>query len=94
MTNLNLEKMSIILKALAHATRLEILQLLQENECCVNNLSEILNIPQSTTSQHLGVLRNSGIIYPTKKGAKTCYIINNEVAKTILSLLGNDLLGE
>lgn len=81
------EEMSLILKALAHPVRLKMVELLLENECCVNNLSIILGIPQSTSSQHLGILRNSGIIYPTKQGTKTCYIVKSNEAKEILDIL-------
>lgn len=87
MSDLNYENMSHILKALAHPVRLQMVQLLLDNECCVNNLCNILNIPQSTSSQHLGVLRNSGIIYPTKKGTRTCYVVKNNEAIRILGIM-------
>ncbi len=85
--SINYEKSSQVLKALAHPARLKMLEMLLENECCVNNIAHALNIPQSTSSQHLGILRNSGIIYPKKNGVTTCYRVKNNDVLKILAIL-------
>lgn len=86
---MDFEKDSEILKALGHPVRLKIVVgLLDKKECNVNTIVEKLKIPQSTASQHLGVLRSRGIIAPKKKGVETCYFISDERIKKILDNLG------
>lgn len=51
-----------VLKAMAHPTRLYILDQLKEREHCVCELQELLGIDMSTVSRHLSVLREAGII--------------------------------
>lgn len=81
------EKDSEILKALGHPIRLKIVAGLINNECNVNKIVETLKIPQSTASQHLGILKNKGIISPRKKGVITCYrVVDKKVLETIALL--------
>jgi len=81
---INYQKDSDILKALGHPVRLKIATGLINNECNVNKIVEKLKIPQSTASQHLGILKNRGIITPRKEGVMTCYsVINKKVLKII-----------
>ena len=76
-----------IFKAIGHPVRLKILKGLTTNKNCnVNDMVEKLSIPQSTLSQHLGVLRNLGIITPEKNGVKTCYKISNTKIDKIISI--------
>jgi ArsR family transcriptional regulator len=83
--SLNFEKDSEILKVLGHPLRLRIVAGLAEiSECNVNNIVSKLKIPQSTASQHLGILKNRGIIAPRKEGVKTCYRV---VDKRVIELL-------
>lgn len=82
-------KESEIFKALGHPIRLGILKCLMSDtcDCNVNMIVEKLNIPQSTISQHIGILRNKGIINPRKKGTATCYVITDENILNILKLI-------
>lgn len=80
-------KKSELLKAMGHPVRLEILSRLKNNECCVNKLTEILGVPQSTISQHLARLRSAGILEPRKEGVRTCYRIVDPRAQEILHIL-------
>jgi len=81
------EDNSQILKALAHPLRLKMVEMLIDDECCVTDIANTLGISQSTSSQHLGVIKNAGIIYPKKYGTKTCYIVKNKIVKKIILLL-------
>jgi len=81
------EKNSQIFKALSHPIRLKMVDLLLDDECCVTDIVNALGISQSTSSQHLLILKNSGIVYPEKHGTKTCYKINNELVKEIVTIL-------
>jgi DNA-binding transcriptional ArsR family regulator len=62
-----------ILKALAHPTRLFIVDKLKKREHCVCELTEMIGADTSTVSKHLTVLRNAGIVNDQKEGAKVFY---------------------
>ena len=80
---------SEVFKALGHPIRLKIVAGLASGlECNVNHIVEKLNLPQSTVSQHLGVLKNRGIVTCRKKGVETCYYIADERVKKLLNDLG------
>jgi len=82
---MDLQKDSAVLRAVGHPVRLGILKGLRSSEGCnVTEMVAKMKIPQSTLSQHLGILRNQGIIEPRKTGVRTCYRITD---KRILKLL-------
>ncbi len=62
-----------------------------DNECCVTDVTNALGISQSTSSQHLKILMNAGIVNPKKYGTKTCYIVNNKTAKKIINILQKEI---
>lgn len=62
-----------IAKALAHPSRLLILDALAEKEACVCELTELVGADQSTVSKHLAVLKQAGIIEDRKEGVMTFY---------------------
>lgn len=65
-----------IARALAHETRLEIIDILSEKEAqCVCQLTEILGVSQSSVSKHLGILKNAGIVDSRKEGLNVCYFL-------------------
>jgi ArsR family transcriptional regulator len=51
-----------IFKALADETRLRIFRLLTQQELCVCEIEDILDLPQSLVSNHLAVLRRNGLV--------------------------------
>ena len=74
-----------MLKAVAHPTRLAIIDGLLKNECNVAQIQKKLGFPQSTISQHLRVLRNYGVINARQEGAKRCYkVVDNRARKIML----------
>jgi ArsR family transcriptional regulator, arsenate/arsenite/antimonite-responsive transcriptional repressor len=81
------QKISENLKAIAHPVRLRIVQGLMVNECNVGSIVKKLDLPQSTVSQHLSILRNKGIIIPRKEGVKTCYIVVDRKVRDIINIL-------
>ncbi|MDJ0904820.1 MAG: metalloregulator ArsR/SmtB family transcription factor [Woeseiaceae bacterium] len=80
-------KASAVLSALSNEKRLVILCQLVDGERSVNDLTELLDAPQSTISQHLGVLRREGLVQ-TRRDAQTLYysLAGNE-ARAILETL-------
>jgi ArsR family transcriptional regulator len=62
-----------ILKAMAHASRLFILNELTKGECCVCDLTELVGADNSTVSKHLSVLREAGLVSSEKRGSQVFY---------------------
>ena len=88
LNKIDFEKEGQILKAISNPLRLRMVSLLMNDECCVTDITNALGISQSTSSQHLAILKSSGVVYPKRYGTKTCYIVENpEVKKIILILL-------
>jgi ArsR family transcriptional regulator len=75
------------LKALAHPTRIRILELLDEEGRCVTNIGEKLDLKQSNISQHLGILRSRGILSLRREGGHSIYCIKDMRALKILKLI-------
>ena len=67
------EARATVAKALAHPTRLLILEALAEKDMCVCELTELVSADQSTVSKHLAVLKHAGIVDVRKEGVKTFY---------------------
>jgi DNA-binding transcriptional ArsR family regulator len=81
-------KESELLKALAHPVRLRMVDGLLGNECNVKKMMKVLHLPQSTVSQHLGILKNTGIVQIRKEGVRTCCRIKDKKVSELLKLLG------
>jgi DNA-binding transcriptional ArsR family regulator len=62
-----------IIKALAHPTRLYIVDTLSKNEKCVQDLTKLIGADISTVSKHLSILKDSGIIEDDKRGLQVWY---------------------
>jgi DNA-binding transcriptional ArsR family regulator len=62
-----------VAKALAHPSRLLILDAIADGEKCVCELTELVDADQSTVSKHLSILKQAGIIADRKEGPKTFY---------------------
>ena len=63
-----------IIKAMAHPTRLFIVdELSRSDERCVCELTEMIGVDMSTVSRHLAMLKNVGIIEDEKRGSQVYY---------------------
>ena len=62
-----------IIKAMAHPTRLFIVDELSRGQRCVWELTEMIGDHVSTVSKHLLVLKNAGIVADTKHGPEVLY---------------------
>jgi len=78
------------LKAIGHPVRLKLVIGLMENECNVTKICKGLNIPQATTSQHLAILKNKGIIKGKRNGTSICYSIADDNIRDMLKYLIKD----
>jgi len=62
-----------VIKALAHPSRLYIVDMLAEHEHSVGELTTLVGSDMSTVSKHLGVLKNAGVVKDEKRGASIYY---------------------
>ncbi|MCA9256382.1 MAG: winged helix-turn-helix transcriptional regulator [Phycisphaerales bacterium] len=67
------EARAAIAKALAHPSRLLILETLEKKERSVSELTDLVGADQSTVSKHLSVLRQAGLVDLRKEGVTTFY---------------------
>ena len=74
-----------ILKALAHPSRLCIVETLARGPRCVHELRDTVGADISTVSRHLSVLRNAGIVADEKRGAQVIYTLTAECLLKFLS---------
>jgi len=85
-----------ILKALAHETRLHMLEVLLSKQLCVGALAHNLGISEGAASQHLQVLRKAGLVIGEKHGYWTHYKVQTQrlqEAAEKLSILPQRVLG-
>ena len=61
------------IKALAHPTRLFIVDELSRGERCVCELTDLIDAEMPTVSRHLSVLRNVGLLEDEKRGSQVFY---------------------
>lgn len=64
---------SEIMKALAHTTRLFIVDFLADGEKCVCEIVEQVGVDISTISKHLLVMKNAGLVEDEKRGLNVYY---------------------
>ena len=77
-----------ILKALSNPIRLQILFFLSKGPSCVTLTNKEINISQPNLSQHLKVLKSSGLIDSKKVRTRRCYFIKNQKKmKQLLKIL-------
>ncbi|MFZ4450545.1 ArsR/SmtB family transcription factor [Salibacterium aidingense] len=89
MKDVPIDKAAPILKLLGDKTRLTMVALLMEGECCVCEFTEIFNMSQPSISQHLRKLRDAGVVLETRRGQWVFYSLNtdNELYPLVESVL-------
>lgn len=84
-----LEKTSSMLKAMAHPMRIAILNILEtDKKMTVSEIHKTLDLEQSTTSHHLGILKDKGILKSERKGKNTFYFLKNNNLQHIVDCIG------
>ena len=68
-----MEALRQIFKTLADPTRLRLMALLEREELAVHELTEVLDMAQSTVSRHLGILREAGLLSDRREGTYVYY---------------------
>lgn len=76
--------------AIAHPARVQIVQLLIGRDTCVcGEIVSCLPLAQSTVSQHLKILKESGLIQGEVDGPKVCYCVNEEKLAELKTLVAS-----
>ncbi|SDP63039.1 MULTISPECIES: ArsR/SmtB family transcription factor [Halobacillus] len=75
-TIIELEDTAKTLKLLGDKTRLTIIGLLKDSECCVCEFVEVLQMSQPSVSQHLRKLRDAGLVKEQRRGQWIFYSLN------------------
>ena len=78
------EARASVLKALAHPTRLFMVEELAEKSYCVCKLTEMVGLDISTVSKHLSILKNAGLVNFEKKGKQVFYSLRMRCALNFL----------
>ena len=74
--------------AIAHPMRVRIVRMLMKRDSCVcGEIVDALPIAQSTVSQHLKILKQSGLVQGEVEGPKVCYCINRDSLAELKSLI-------
>lgn len=83
------EELARLAKALGHPARVQILRFLMEgDDCMAGAIASELPLAQSTVSQHLKVLRESGLIHGEVDGPRICYCADRARVERLRALLG------
>lgn len=86
-----------VCKALSDETRLRIACALAETDACVCELSDALEVSQSTLSNHLGKMRNLGIVETRKEGTWIYYGLAEGIREQLAAMFAafrKDLSGD
>lgn len=83
-----LEAAADMLKAIAHPKRIAIINYLNENEkLTVTELHELLELEQSSTSHHLSLLKDKGVLISQRAGKHTYYSLKHKRLTEIIDCI-------
>lgn len=81
-----MEQIAELFKGFADSTRVHILSLLQEQELCVTDIAETVQISQSAISHQLRILKQMHLIKYRREGKNILYSLADDHVKTILQM--------
>ena len=76
-----------VFQALAHPTRIAIIELLGNRELSAGDLIEELGMEQANVSQHLAVLRSRQLVVNRKAGNQVFYSVRDPILLQVLALM-------
>ena len=92
------KRLAELSKGLAHPMRVEIVRMLEnkpsEQRCVCGDIVDALPLAQSSVSQHLKVLKETGWIQGEIDGPRVCYCIVEGIMEYYLALMKRSLKGE
>jgi DNA-binding transcriptional ArsR family regulator len=81
-----------ICQTLSNPKRLEVIDCLRDGELTVIRLAEVTNISQANLSQHLGLMRDKGILIARREGVNVYYRLSNPKITQACDLMRQVLL--
>ncbi len=81
------ERRAAVIKAMAHPTRLYILDMLRVGTRCVCEINDGIDADVSTVSKHLALLKKAGLLSSIKKGLQVYYTLETPCILDALSCL-------
>ncbi len=90
----HIEQAARALKAMAHPLRLKILCVLGAGEASVQDIVEVVGTSQSNVSQHLGILRDKGVIVARKDANRVYYRVEDERTLQLIGMLREVFCGD
>ena len=82
------ESLAQLAAALGHPALVAIIRLLKERDVCVcGEIVEVLPLAQSTVSQHLKVLKETGWIQGEVDGPRVCYCLDEQTLDKFKSII-------
>ncbi len=88
---LKYEIKAAVFKAMAHPSRLMIIEALSRREHCVCELTDMVGADTSTISKHLSVLKNAGIVADEKRGLMVFYALTIPCVMSFMGCLESAL---
>ena len=76
-----------LFQALAHPTRIAILESLRDGELAAGAIQERIGVEQANLSQHLAILRSRHIVLNRKEGNQVFYSLRNPVLIEVLDMM-------
>lgn len=81
-----LYELAELFKVFGDSTRIKILYALFENELCVGDIAQLLNLSQSSVSHQLRILKDAKLVKFRRNGKIIFYSLDDEHVRTILSM--------
>lgn len=76
-----------VLRALAEPHRRQILHLVQHTELSAGQIAMGFDLSQQAVSQHVGVLKQAGLLTERRDGTRRLYVLHNESLEPVRALL-------
>ncbi|MFD5853306.1 winged helix-turn-helix transcriptional regulator (plasmid) [Cytobacillus oceanisediminis] len=77
-STVEIDKAATILKLLGDKTRLTMVKILDNNDCCVCEFVEIFKMSQPAISQHIRKLKDAGVVREARRGQWIIYSLNKD----------------
>jgi DNA-binding transcriptional ArsR family regulator len=87
MQNTLREYKASVFHALAHPTRIAVLEVLRDGETSARAIQERLGLEQANLSQHLAILRSRRIVATRKEGNQVFYSLRNKTLIKVFDLM-------
>ena len=79
-------KVSTFFKIVGDDTRLRILYALDNNEMCVCDIANLLNMTKSSISHQLRLLKDNGLVKSRKVGKEVYYMLDDEHVSNVVEI--------